>query len=105
MKAKQTPAEFKAVARNIALGVFDEVHSLDDLVLHALIGIDQHDAAVLRKFLPQLIDVQMSADDLRELWSSMPSDIYFNDGEVVRKILAALLKRIESQPYLTGPEE
>ena len=104
MKADQTPAAFKAVARNIALGVFDLVHSLDDLVAHALIGIDQHDAAALREYLPQLIDAHTSADDLKEFWSSMPSDIHFNDGEVVRKFLAALLERIERQPYLVGPE-
>ncbi len=102
MQDQQMPAEFKSVARNIAVGVFDFVKSMDDLVAHALIGIDQHHAGVLRGYLPSLIDSNVSGDFLKEFWSSTPSGLYFDDGEAVRKFLAAILDRIQREPYLTG---
>lgn len=104
MNPDATPPEFRAVARNMAVGVFEIVQTLDDLVNHALIGIDHRDAAVLRVFLPQLTNGQMAADDLINFWSTMPSDLYFNDGEQLRTILTAIQERIRDEPYLTGPQ-
>lgn len=102
MQDQQMPAEFKSVARNIAVGVFDFVKSMDDLVAHALIGIDHHHAAVLRDYLPSLIDGKVTAEFLKEFWSTTPSGIHIDGGEAVRKLLAAILDRIQKEPYLTG---
>jgi hypothetical protein len=102
MTKSDVPVEFKLVARNIAASVTEFVKSMDDLVAHALIGIDQNHAAVLRPFINKLLEQNMPADGLAEFWSTMPSGIYFENGESVRRFLKALLDRIEKEPYLTG---
>ena len=102
MNKNEAPTEFKAIARNVNSDIFEFVNSMDDLVAHALIGIDQHQAAVVRPFLKEIIEVNSTPDMLKEFWSSTPSGLYFIDGEAVRKFLTALLSRLEQEPYLTG---
>ena len=96
------PIEFKRMARNITIGTMDMVSSIDDLVDHALIGIDQNDAALCRPFIKDLLTKNLTVEEFARFWSSTPSSIYFNEGESVRKFLVALLARIENEPYLTG---
>lgn len=98
----ETPTEFKVIARNVNSGIFEFVQSMDDLVTHALNGIDQHQAAVVRPFLKKVIEVNSTPEMLKEFWSSTPSGLYFIDGAAVGQFLAALLSRLEQEPYLTG---
>jgi hypothetical protein len=102
MNSIETPLEFKLIARNVAVGVLEFAKSMDDLVAIALVGIDQHHAAPVRPFLRTLLAQNMQANDLAEFWSLSPSGIYFDDGEAVRLFLAALLTKLEKEPYLTG---
>jgi hypothetical protein len=102
MNTSEVPVEFKLVARNIAIDLFDFVNSMDDLVAHSLIGIDHRPAAVLRPFLRSLLNQNLTNQALAEFWSSMPSGIYFESGETVRQFLSALLDKLEHEPYLTG---
>ena len=96
------PMEFRRMARNITIGTMDMVSSISDMVDHALIGIDQNDAAVCRPFVKELLAMNLKAEELIQFWSSTPSAIYFKEGDTVRKFLVALLARIEMEPYLTG---
>ena len=102
MSTIETPAEFKMIARNIAVGVFEFINSTEDLVSVSLIGIDQNHAATVRPFLKSILASNMQADELTAYWSSMPSGIYISNGEAVRKLLEAILSRLEKEPYLTG---
>lgn len=54
------PAEFKRMCQNFGpdLGAF--VSSWEDLAQHALIGIDQADALVIRAFLDRLLSAGLS---------------------------------------------
>ena len=96
------PAEFKAMARNIAADTFDFVNSMNDLVAAALIGIDQHQAAAIRPFLTTVLAKNIPADDLSAFWSAMPSGIHMSNGDGVREFLESLLSALEQEPYLTG---
>ena len=102
MNRNDVPDEFKAIARNINSDIFESVHSMSDLVEHALIGVDQHQAAVVRPFLTKVIEVNSTSEKLKEFWSSTPSGLYFIDGEAVGRFLVALLSRLQQEPYLTG---
>lgn len=96
------PTEFKHLTRNVNSGVNEFVKNLEDFVVHALIGVGPREAAIIRPFLKTYLDTNPSAQALSEFWSSMPSALYFDDGEFVRKFLTALLVRLMSEPYLTG---
>ncbi len=80
----------------------DSVTSINDLVAHALIGIDQNDAVVCKEFIGALLAQNLTAEQLVQFWSSTLSAIFFKDGETVRKLIEGLLARFEEKPYAAG---
>lgn len=101
MKIQNVPSEFRKMSRNMTSGLFDLVETEDDAVAHALIGFDLRDAEVLRSFLAEIVAPENSAEDLKQLWSSVPSGVYFSDGEELRRFLQSILSAVRSKPYLT----
>ena len=102
MSSIEMPVEFKHMVRQVGGDIAEHVKSMDDLVAHALIGIDQHQAAAVRPYVKRLLAQELTSVEMAEFWSSTPSGIYFTNGDFVCEFLAALLERLEREPYLTG---
>jgi hypothetical protein len=94
------PNEFRKACRNLVQA--SEVETAEDLLQFALIGIDQRDAGVIRAFLDDLASAQPSAEQLKELWSSVPSDIVLGDGEGIRTFLQLMRERLANPPYVNA---
>jgi hypothetical protein len=94
------PVEFRNAVRNINPGIQDIVHSMDDFVQIALIGVGAHEGSVIRQFVEGVLAAKPDADALKEFWLSTPASLFFHDGDDVRTFLQALADRLSHEPYV-----
>jgi hypothetical protein len=87
------------MCQNFGPDLADFVHSWEDLVQHALIGIDQTEARALRNFLDQLLCAASSDRDLENFWRTMPVTTVFESGAQVRTLLTRIHGTISKPPY------
>ena len=78
---------------------FEFVSSWEDLVQHALIGMNQAEAHVIRAFLDSLLSAGLSDQDFKEFWWTMPVTTVFETGDQVRTLLARIRETISKPPY------
>jgi hypothetical protein len=100
MKDWDVPIELRNAARNIVPDVFEHVHSLEELVQHFLIGVDEGDAKVIAAFFEQCFVENVSADEYAEFWTTMPSGIHFHDGSDVQRFMKKILMTLQSPRYV-----
>lgn len=99
------PGEFLGLARNVNPESLEDSQSMDDLVMHALIGIDHHAAAVLRPFLANLLAGAREPGELVNFWATLPSGLLLKDDGTAERFLEKLLAKISEQPYIHGPNQ
>ena len=93
------PPEFKRMCQNFGPDLAEFVSSWEDLVQHALIGIDQAEARAIRNFLDQLLSAGLSDHDLKTFWWTMPVTAVFETGDQVRTLLTRIRETISKPPY------
>jgi hypothetical protein len=98
----EIPSEFKKMCRNLVQGL--DVETPDELVQHALVGIDREDASAIRKFLDELLSKNYKAEELHSFWWSLPSDIVFDKGDGVEAFLKLVRVTLSKPPYQDAAE-
>lgn len=93
------PPQFKQMCQNFGPNLSEFVSSWDDLVQHALIGINQSDARAIGPFVEELLEDQYSDEDLKEFWWTLPVTSAFHDGKDVREFLRRLREALSRPPY------
>lgn len=93
------PPEFKRMCQNLGPDLAEFVSSWDDVVQHALIGVDRADAMAIRNFLSQLLSAGLSDNDFKAFWWAIPVTTVFESGEQVRILLAGIYEAVSKPPY------
>jgi len=93
------PDQFKKVCLNFGPDIEHFVSSWDDMVLLALNGIDQADAAAIKPFLDDLLSGPYTPEQFKELWWSTPATTVFHDGRDVIQLLTGMREAISRPPY------
>lgn len=99
----EMPQEFKNACRNLGPHLEDLVTSLDDMVQVALIGVDAKDAAVIRRFLDDILDGRYTPDQMKDFWWSTPATTVFYDGRDVVTFLSRMREVLSQPPYTNAP--
>ncbi|MFM9849859.1 MAG: hypothetical protein ACKVP3_22220 [Hyphomicrobiaceae bacterium] len=82
------PDEFKKVCGNLVQGL--EVHSPQELMQVALLGVEPRERPAIMAFLDELLSGRYTDDELKDIWWSMPADIVFYEGKAVVTFLTML---------------
>jgi hypothetical protein len=82
------PDEFKKVCGNLVQGL--EVHSPQELMQVALLGVEPRERPAIKAFLNELLSGRYTDDELKDIWRSMPADIVFYEGKAVVTFLTML---------------
>lgn len=82
------PDEFKKLCRNLVQGL--EMNSAQELVAHALNGLDAKERSIVAGFIGRMLKEPPQQKMLLEFWWSMPSDVVFYEAEAIERFLALL---------------
>ena len=88
------PEEFKSLCRNLVQGT--GISAAEEFVQASLAGIDRRDYPAIKAFLDELLSGRYSGDELVEYWSTLPSDIFFYEGQGVVRFLTMLRDRVSN---------
>lgn len=93
------PEAFKRMCQNFGPDLAEFAPSINDLVEHALIGIDRNDARAIGSFLDELLNGKHSAEDIKKFWWSMPVTTVFHDGKDVINMLERIREAVARRPF------
>jgi len=98
----QPPQAFKNACRNLGPDLEEFVSSLDDLVRHSLIGIDEAGAKEIKPYLDELLSGQYDDDQLKDIFWSLPGSTKFHEGRDVVTFLTRMREILAGPPYVIG---
>ncbi len=92
------PAAFDILCKNLGQGL--DVTTAEELVQHALIGLDAAQVNEVKLFLDNdLLAGGYTYEDLRKWWWATPSTVTFADGKGLVAFLELLRRTIDKASY------
>jgi hypothetical protein len=101
----EMPLEFHKACRNLGQDLASKARVMSEaeanalLVQTTMIGIDRTEAKVIREFIGELLNSDLTSDQLVEFWRKTPAEIYFYDGGQVEGFLKLLSAGLAQPPY------
>ena len=91
-------AAFDILCKNLGQGL--DVTTAEELVQHALIGLDAAQVGEVKIFLDNdLLASGYTEEELRKWWWATPSTLTFADGKGLVAFLELLRRAIDKPPY------
>jgi hypothetical protein len=92
--AVQPPEAFIKLCQRFYQDVGDDHPTLDALATFGARGIPAPDRDVVAAYVDELLNGQMSGDELKAIWWSTPADVYFKDSEQLISFLKLIRAKL-----------
>jgi hypothetical protein len=92
--AIDAPEIFTRICRRFHQDIDKQCPTIEAMADFSVGGLKDEKRDELRAFLDRVLSGNYSGGELKALWRRSPSDVYFRDGEYVRKLLALMKTRL-----------
>ncbi|HEX2843323.1 hypothetical protein [Hyphomicrobium sp.] len=92
--AIDAPEVFTRICRRFHQDIDKQCPTIEAMADFAVGGLNEEKRSELSAFLDHVLAGNYSGGELKALWRRSPSDVYFRDGEHVRKLLALMKVRL-----------
>jgi hypothetical protein len=88
------PESFTSICRLFHQDIDKQCPTIEAMADFAVGGLNGEERTELSAFLEKILSGDYNGGELKALWRRSPSDVYFRDGEYVRKLFELMKMRL-----------